>query len=76
MRDAAPDALERLACLAVSDLDGIETHLTPIHQEFLQIGEEVHRLACLLEHVVLFEFPCDGPPALPERAVLERVHVE
>jgi hypothetical protein len=78
MRDAAPDPLERLARLAVRDLDRVETHLTPILEELLQIGvgEEVHRLACLLEHVVFLEFPCDWAPALPERAVFERVHVK
>jgi hypothetical protein len=55
MRDAAPDPLERLARLAVGDLDPLQTHLMPILEELPQIsvGEKVHRLSFLLKHVVL-----------------------
>ena len=65
---AAPDDLERLTRLAMRDVHRVQMQLPPSRQAFAQVGlgEEVHRLAPLLGHIVRLKL-ARGLPARAQR---------
>jgi hypothetical protein len=75
--DAAPDLPEQHTGPAIRDRDWDQLHLLRSGQEFAQVGlgEEVHRLARLLDHVIRLKF-ARGQTAGAQRPVLQRVDVE
>ena len=75
---AAPYPLERLLRPVICDFDQIEMDLPPRPQELAQVllRKEVHGLTAALQHIVSFQFACNGSAADPQGPILQRVDVK